>query len=105
MRELELKQDHEYRMKELEHRIYLEEQARKERKERDERYEKERERRRERDRKTARKVGIVVGAACVVAAGVAAYCFYTDSRGFTRRRLAVPASEAVTAVPTEGAVE
>lgn len=105
VRELELKQDHEYRMKELDHRIYQEELARKERKEREERYEKDRERRRERDRKTARKVGIVVGAACVVAAGVTAYCFYTDTWLPSHRRVAIPASEAVTPTPVEGSVK
>ena len=107
VREMELKQDHEYKMAELHFRMDMEAQARADRKEREARAEKERERRRERDRRAMRNICIGVGAVCVVAAGVAAYNLYTDSRGVGGRRLFIPApaQDKVTPVPAEGEVK
>ncbi len=105
VREMELKQEHEYKMRELDHRIMLDAQARQDRKEREERAEKDRERRRERDRRAMRNICIGVGAVCVVAAGVAAYNLYTDSRGTGGRRLFIPASHKVTPIQAEGEVK
>ena len=105
VRAMELKQEHEYKMRELEHQIMLDEQARLDRKEREERAEKDRERRRERDRRITRNVCIGLGAACVVAAGVAAYSLYTDPRSTGGRRLFIPAPAKVTPVPVEGEVK
>ena len=103
VRELELKNEHEYKMAELHFRMDLEAQARKERKEREERAEKDRERRRERDRKFTRNLCIGMGAVVVLAAGAAIYDSYTSSRSSGGRRLFVPAQEKV--VPAEGKVE
>ena len=104
VRELEVKQDHEYRMKALDYRMQMEEQARRDRKEREEKYEKERERRRERDRRVARTCGIVVGTACLCAVGYVAYSLYTDYHNPANRRVAISSTEAVNAVPAEGSV-
>ena len=103
VRELELKNEHEYKMAELHFRMDMEEKARKERKEREERAEKDRERRRERDRKFTRNLCIGLGAMCVLAAGAAIYDSYTSSRTSGGRRLFIPASEKV--VPAEGKIE
>lgn len=106
VRELELKQDHEYKMKELEYRMMLEEQNRKERKEREEYDRKERERRREKDRKFARNSCIFMGTVGAVALGFAAYDLYTSSRGAQNRKLALgePKVE-IKLNPDEGSVE
>lgn len=106
VRELELKQDHEYKMKELDFRMAMEEQYRKERKEREEYERKERERRREKDRKFARNLGIFMGAVGAAALGFAAYDFYTSSRGAQGRKLALrePKVE-IQLTPDEGSVK
>ena len=103
VRELELKNDHEYKMAELRFRMDTEDQNRKERKEREERYEKERERRREKDRKFARNVCIGMGAVFIVAAGVAIYDSYTHSGRAGCKRVAISAPEAP--VTAEGTVK
>lgn len=102
VRTLELKNEHEYKMRELEWRMRTEEEARKERKEREARAEEDRKWRRERDRRFARNAGICVGAVCVITAGAVAYSLYTDSRNARNQRLAIPASEVV---PAEGSVK
>ena len=106
VRELELKQDHEYKMKELEYRMAIEEQNRKDRKEREENERKERERRREKDRRFARNTCIIMGAVGAVALGFAAYDFYTGSRGAQSRKLALrePKVE-IELTPDEGSVK
>ncbi len=103
VREMELKNEHEYKMRELDWRIRMEEENRRERKAREE-YERQR---REKDRKTARNIGICMVGAGVVAAGVAAYYLYSDPRGTARRRVALSAPQSVTPapVPAEGTVE
>ena len=104
VREMEIKNDHEYRMRELDWKIRLEEENRKERREREERYEKERERRKERDRRMARAAGVCMVGLGVVAVGAFAYSIYTDSRHPARQRMAIPAPENVAPVQAEGTV-
>lgn len=104
VRELELRNEHEYKMEELHWRMQMEAENRKERKERDERDRKEREERRQRDRKFARNLGIGLGAVGVVTVGLAIYDYYTNSRnpkigGGTARE-----PQAVNAIPAEGTV-
>ena len=106
VRELELKQDHEYKMEELKFRIAMEEEYRKERREREEYERKERERRREKDRKAARNACIFLGAVGVAAAGFIAYDFYSNSRGAQGRRMALCKQKVdITLAPNEGSVE
>ena len=108
VRELELKMDDAYRTKELEWRIRLEEEARRDRKEREEREAKERERRQEKARKSRRRAAIAMGAVGVVTVGALAYCLYTDSRNPGGKRLFIPAPKVtITAAPisAEGEVK
>lgn len=101
VRELELKNEHEFKMKELEFRMIQEEQNRKERREREEYDRKERERRREREKRFSRNMCIGLGVAGAVALGCAALDLYTNSGHFKSGRLALPKQSAV---PGEGNV-
>lgn len=104
VRELELKNEHEYKMAELHFRMDCEVNARKERKEREERAEKERKERRERDRKFRRNACICMGAVGVVALGFAAYDLYTGSRNSGGSKLVISAPESKV-IPAEGTVK
>lgn len=102
VRELELKFDHELKMREQALREEIEMQNLKDRREREEYERKERERRRERDRKSTRNFCIFLGAMGVAAMGFAAYDFYTGSRNAPRIKLALRSDNPV---ETEGTVE
>ena len=97
--------DDAYRTKELEWRIRLEEEARRDRKEREEREAKERERRQEKARKSRRRAAIAMGAVGVVTVGALAYCLYTDSRNPGGKRLFIPAPNTAAPISAEGEVK
>lgn len=102
VRELELKQDHEYKLKELEYRARCDEEDRKERREREARAEKERQRREERNRKASRRAAFCLGTFGVLAVGAFAYGVYSDYRNAKNSRLALPEQKVI---PVEGDVK
>ena len=104
VRELELKQEHEYKMAELNFRMATEAENRKDKREKEEYERKERERRRERDRRFSRNMGICFAGAGIIALGFAAYDFYTNSRNSSGNGLALGKSQAVNLAPNEGSV-
>ena len=100
VRELELKFDHELKMREQAFREDVEIQNRKDRREREEYERKERERRRERERRATRNACICIGAMGLVAVGCIAYDFYTGSRNAPRIKLALRSENPVEAEGT-----
>ena len=87
VRELELRNEHELRMKELNFRMLSDEQDRRERKEREER-------RRAQEKRFARNAGICFAVAGVVTVGCLAADFYTNTWLPKHNRLAIPAQQA-----------
>ena len=102
VRELELKNEHEYKMRQLDDTIRAGEEYRKDRKEKEELERKEREEARRRGRRNA---AIFMGALGVAAVGGVAYYLYTSSRNPANQRVAIPSAETVTMVPGEGTVK
>lgn len=104
VRELELRNEHEYKMKQLDDMIRAGEEYRKDRKEKEELERREREETRRRGRRNA---AIFMGALGVAAVGAVGYYLYTSSRNPANRGMALPATgEAVnTPVQAEGTVK
>lgn len=86
VKELELRNEHEYRMQELKFRMLIDEQDRRDRKEREER-------RRAQERRFARNMGIGFTVAGIVAVGCIAADFYTNTWLPKHGGMALPAQQ------------
>ena len=104
---LRLQNEHDIKVRELEYRIKLEDEARRERKERTEYERREAERRRNDAKKFNRRLAIGLGAAGTVCLGLAAWDIYSGIRNPSRRGMALHSDAEVKIAlnPDEGSVK